>query len=176
MAFETEALSQFDPQQRSEKLTRQMDRHRIRSSPENEILMKRLLDRIPSRKLIYAGLMFAASAIAGTASAAAVADDAAVQQADHALVAALGKGDKAAAEKMFDTQLMWTNSAGDTFGRARVVAALPKPMLGDESVAKLSEKGYGPDLAAVQVANGKMHVLRIWAKRPGRSAIAGCAT
>ncbi len=128
--------------------------------------MKRLLDRIPSRKLIYAGLMFAASAIAGTASAAAVADDAAAQQADHALVAALAKGDKAAAEKMFDTQLMWTNSAGDTFGRARVVAALPKPMLGDESAAKLSEKGYGPDLAAVQVANGKMHVLRIWVKRP----------
>lgn len=131
--------------------------------------MKPLLSSILGRKLMCAGMVFAAAAacpsFSGTALAA-PADDTAVKQADHALVAALAKGDKAAAEKMFDTQLTWTNSAGDTFGRAKVVAALPKPMLGDESGAQISEKGYGPDLAAVQVASGKMHVLRIWAKRP----------
>lgn len=131
--------------------------------------MKPLLSSILGRKLMCAGMVFAAAAacpsFSGTALAA-PADDAAVKQADHALVAALAKGDKAAAEKMFDTQLTWTNSAGDTFGRAKAVAALPKPMLGDESGAQISEKGYGPDLAAVQVASGKMHVLRIWAKRP----------
>jgi hypothetical protein len=131
--------------------------------------MKPLLGSVPWGRLVCAGLVFAAAATCpsfiGTAVAA-PADDAAVQQTDHALVAALAKGDKATAEKMFDTQLTWTNSAGNTFGRAKVAAALPKPMLGDESGAKVSEKGYGPDLAAVQVANGKMHVLRIWAKRP----------
>jgi hypothetical protein len=131
--------------------------------------MKPLLSSISWSKLVYAGLVFAAAAtcpgFSGTV-AAAPADDAAVKQADHALVGALAKGDKAAAEKMFDTELTWTNSAGDTFSRAKVVAALPKPMLGDESSAEVSEKGYGPDLAAVQVASGKMHVLRIWAKRP----------
>jgi hypothetical protein len=131
--------------------------------------MKQLLSSLFGRRLMCAGLLFAAAATCppfrGTALAA-PADDAAIKEADHAMVAALAKGDKAAAEKMFDAQLTWTNSAGDTVGRAKVVAALPKPMLGDESGAKVSEKGYGPDLAAVQVANGKMHVLRIWAKRP----------
>lgn len=131
--------------------------------------MKLLLTRVLWSRRMYDGLLFAAAAIclcANGVAAAAPADDAAVKQADHAFVAALAKGDKAAAEKMFDTQMTWTNSAGETFGRAKVVAALPKPMMGDESGAQVSEMGYGPDLAAVQVASGKTHVLRIWAKRP----------
>ncbi len=131
--------------------------------------MKKLLSRTPSGRLACAGIVFALATICFSLSgnaAAAPADDAAVKEADHALVAALAKGDKATAAKMFDAQLAWTNSAGETFGRAKVAAALPKPMLGDESGAQVSEKGYGPDVAAVQVASGKMHVLRIWAKRP----------
>jgi hypothetical protein len=132
--------------------------------------MKRLLGRIPWGGLVCAGLVLAATAtcpsFVGTAFAAAPADDAALKEADHVLVAALAKGDKALAEKMFDTQLTWTTSAGETLGHAKVVAALPKPMLGDEGGAQVSEKGYGSALAAVQVASGKMHVLRIWAKRP----------
>jgi hypothetical protein len=131
--------------------------------------VKQLLASSSWSRLLCAGLVFAAAAtgpsLSGTAWAA-PADDAAVKQADHAFVAALAKGDKATAEKMVDTQLTWTNSAGETFGRAKVAAALPKPMLGDESGAQMSERGYGPDLAAVQVASGKMHVLRLWAKRP----------
>jgi hypothetical protein len=122
---------------------------------------------LPPWRLALAGVAFAVAttclSLSGTAAAA---DDAAVKEADHALVAALAKGDKPAAEKMFDTQLTWTNSAGDTFGRAKVIAALPKPMLGDESSAQTSQRSYGPDLVAVQAASGKMHVLRIWAKRP----------
>jgi len=131
--------------------------------------MKKLLSRTPSGRLVCAGVVFALATICFLptgAAAAAPADDAAVKDADHALVAALAKGDKATAAKMFDAQLAWTNSAGETFGRAKVAAAVPKPMLGDESGAQVGEKGYGPDLAAVQVASGKMHVLRIWAKRP----------
>src|SRR5690349_7369273 len=109
--------------------------------------MKQLLSSISGTRLMCAGLVLAAAATCpsfrGTALAA-PADDAAVKEADRAMVTALAEGDKAAAGKMFDTQLTWTNSAGDTFGRAKVVAALPKPMLGDESGAKVSEKGYGP--------------------------------
>jgi len=122
---------------------------------------------LPPWRLALAGVAFAVAttclSLSGTAAAA---DDAAVKEADHALVAALAKGDKPAAEKMFDTQLTWTNSAGNSFGRAKVIAALPKPMLGDESSAQTSERSYGSDLVAVQAASGKMHVLRIWAKRP----------
>jgi hypothetical protein len=131
--------------------------------------MKKLLGRTSWGRLVCAGVIFAVATFCfslGGNAAAAPADDAAVKDADHALVAALAKGDKATAAKMFDAQLVWTNSAGETFGRAKVATALPKLMLGDESGTQVSEKGYGPDLAAVQVASGKMHVLRIWAKRP----------
>jgi hypothetical protein len=85
--------------------------------------------------------------------------------ADHALVAALAKSDKAAVEKIFDADFVWTNSAGDTIGRAKVLDSLPKPPLGDESGAQVSERTYG-QVCAVQVASGKMHLLRIWVKRP----------
>jgi len=85
--------------------------------------------------------------------------------ADRALVAALAKTDKAAVEKMFDADFVWTNSAGDTIGRAKVLDSLPKPPLGDESGAQASERTYG-QVGAVQVASGKVHILRIWVKRP----------
>lgn len=128
--------------------------------------MEKLPGRPPRSRFAWAGVVFAfCLSLSGTA-AAAPADDAAVKDADHAFVAALAKSDKTAAEKMFDAQLTWTNSAGETFGRAKVLTALPKPMLGDESGGQSSERSYGPDVAAVQVASGKMHVLRIWAKRP----------
>src|SRR5579883_1166701 len=119
--------------------------------------------------LICAGLVFAGatifSSVGGTVLAA-PADDAAVQQADRALVTALAKGDKPAAEKMFDTDLYWTDAAGVTIRRAKLVGSIPKPVLGDENGAKVTEKGYGPDVAAVQAESGKTHVLRIWTKRP----------
>ncbi len=85
--------------------------------------------------------------------------------ADRALVAALAKTDSAAADKMFDADFVWTNSAGDTIGRAKVLASLPKPPLGDENDAQASERTYG-QVGAVQVASGKVHVLRIWVNRP----------
>ena len=88
-----------------------------------------------------------------------------VLAADHSLVAALSKADKATAEKMFDAEFVWTNSAGDTIGRAKVLDSMPKPPLGDESGALASERTYG-QVAAVQVASGKVHILRIWVKRP----------
>ncbi len=90
------------------------------------------------------------------------ADD--VRQADRAFVAALAKADAKAAGPMLDDQLAWTSSAGDTRGKAQVLGSLPKPTLGDESGAKVSQRLYG-QLGAVEVAQGKVHVLRIWGKR-----------
>jgi hypothetical protein len=84
---------------------------------------------------------------------------------DHVLVASLANLDKAAADKMFDADFVWTNSAGDTIGRAKVLESMPRPPLGDESSAQTSERTYG-QVGAVQVASGKVHVLRIWVKRP----------
>jgi hypothetical protein len=85
--------------------------------------------------------------------------------ADHALVLAIAKTDKAAAEKMFDAEFVWTNSDGETVTRAKVLNSWPKPPLGDESGAQVSERSYG-QVGAVQVSSGKVHILRIWVKRP----------
>ena len=84
---------------------------------------------------------------------------------DRALVEALAKSDSAAAGQMLDADFVWTNSAGDTIGREKVLSSLPKPPLGDESGAEVSERTYG-QVGAVQVASGKVHILRIWVKRP----------
>jgi hypothetical protein len=92
-------------------------------------------------------------------------DDPAILQADRALVAALDKADPKAAGAMLDAEFAWTNSAGDTSNRARVLASLPKPPLGDESGAQVTERTYG-QAGAVQVTAGKVHILRIWVKRP----------
>jgi hypothetical protein len=88
-----------------------------------------------------------------------------VMGADHTLVAALAKSDQSAADKMLDMDFLWTNSAGDVLDRAKALSSLPKPPLGDESGAQISEYTYG-QVGAVQVASGKMHILRIWVKRP----------
>jgi len=92
-------------------------------------------------------------------------DDPSVLQADHALVGALGKADKAAAEKLLDADFMWTNSAGETMSRAKVLGELHKPPLGDESGIQVTEYTYG-QVGEVRVASGKMYVLRVWVKRP----------
>lgn len=88
-----------------------------------------------------------------------------VLAADYALLASLAKSDKAATEKALDAEFVWTNSDGDTIGRAKVLESMSKPPHGDESGAQVSERTYG-QVGAVQVASGKMHVLRIWVKRP----------
>jgi len=84
---------------------------------------------------------------------------------DRALVEALAKSDSAAAGQMFDADFVWTNSAGDTIGREKVLSSMPKPPLGDESGADVSERTYG-QVGTVQVARSKVHILRIWVKRP----------
>ncbi len=112
---------------------------------------------------VLAGGLYAASRPA--ASGQAGADDQAVLKADRALVAALAKGDVTALGPLLDGEFAWTTSAGDTLDRAKVLASLPKPPLGDEAGAQAGERTYG-QLGAVQVAGGKVHILRIWGQRP----------
>ena len=110
------------------------------------------------------GLTLAAPPSAGTPSDTPD-NNPAILAADHALVAALAKNDSAAADKMFDADFVWTNSAGETIGRATALGSLPNPPLGDESGAQSNERTYG-QVGAVEVGSGKVHILRIWVKRP----------
>ena len=111
-----------------------------------------------------AGLMLAARADAAS-SADAPDNNSEIMAADRSLVTVLLNSDKNAATKMLDEQFVWTNSVGDTIERTKVLESLPKPPLGDEAGAQVSERTYG-QVGAVQVASGKVHILRIWVKRP----------
>ena len=117
---------------------------------------------------LVAGMMCAGMAADSNirpAHAADTQDDQSVLQADHDLVAALGKADKSASTKFLDVDFMWTNSAGATLSRAKVLGDLPKPPLGDETGIQVTEYTYG-QVGEVRVARGKMYILRVWVKRP----------
>jgi hypothetical protein len=110
-------------------------------------------------------------AVAGFCSrATAAGDDAeALLQADHAFEQAFDKADKTAAGKLLDVAFTWTDADGKIATRAQVLQSLGsgvgrKPALGDES-AEVKEYPYGP-VGVVQANGGKMHVLRVWVKRP----------
>ncbi len=92
-------------------------------------------------------------------------NDPAVLQADKGFVQAAAKHEQSALDKLLDKDFTWTDAEGKTTTKAKVLAAKPVPMMGDESGADITEHTYG-EVADVQVAKGKLHVVRIWAKRP----------
>jgi hypothetical protein len=118
------------------------------------------------RFALIIGLLFI-TAFSGSLcrAAASAADDDPVLQADRAFVQALAKADTATAGKFLDAGFSWADSAGVTQSRANVLKSLPKPALGDESDAEVKERTYG-DVGTIMAARGKVHVLRIWVKRP----------
>lgn len=83
-------------------------------------------------------------------------------QADHAFMQAVGKSDKAAVDPLLDPELIWTDSEGRTQDRAQVLAHLPASTLND---ADSKSYTYG-QVVTVRTDSGKLHVLRVWAKRP----------
>lgn len=93
------------------------------------------------------------------------ANDREMLQADRAFVQAVAHSDKAALGKLLDADFTWTDSGGKTESRARVLQALPKPMIEDESGAEQKNYEYG-DVGDVQANLGRFHVLRVWVKRP----------
>lgn len=111
--------------------------------------------------MVLAGIL----AFSACRPSAAADDDSAVLQQDKAFAQALANHDQAAVSKVLDKDFMYTDAAGETISKAKMLAALPTPMMGDESGAEVSEHTYG-EVAGVQVANGKQHVVRIWVKRP----------
>lgn len=53
-----------------------------------------------------------------------------------------------------------------TLNRADTLKAVPKPALGDEAGADVTRATYSNVVRTAEVTNGKMHVLRVWAKQP----------
>ncbi|HEY1481269.1 MAG TPA: nuclear transport factor 2 family protein [Candidatus Acidoferrum sp.] len=92
-------------------------------------------------------------------------NDPEVMKIDHKFIAAAASGDAATTAKMLDKDFTWTDATGLTLSATEVAHVLPKPALGDESTADVSERTYG-DVAAINASQGKVHVLRMWVKRP----------
>ena len=90
-------------------------------------------------------------------------NDPAVRQADHALVEALAKADKAAVSKLLYTDFFGTNWAGETLSKEKFLRALPKPPLGDETSAHVQEYTYD-QVGEVRVDGGKTRILRVWVR------------
>lgn len=83
-------------------------------------------------------------------------------QADHAFMQAIGTSDKAAVGPLLDPEVIWTDWEGKTQDRTQVLAHLPASTLSDAGSKSYT---YG-QVVTVRTDSGKLHVLRVWAKRP----------
>jgi hypothetical protein len=94
------------------------------------------------------------------ATAAASAQNA--SSADAVFMKALENGDAAKIAPFLDPDLIWTDSSGKTQSRTEVLAHLPSS---PTSVGAATSYDYG-NVMTIRTDDGKMHVLRVWAKRP----------
>ncbi len=95
----------------------------------------------------------------------ATAADDAVVQADHALVQALEKGDKAAAEKLLDADFTWIDPDGVMWAKDDAFRAGLKPLVGSGSDVKIIEHKYGK-VVWIQESVGDNYVAHFWVERP----------
>lgn len=96
---------------------------------------------------------------------AAAADDPAMLAADQSFVQAAAKSDAAALGKLLDSDFVWIDASGRVEKRAQVLGSVPKSGLSDAGGADVRRHDYG-QVETVEANSGKMHVLRVWAKRP----------
>src|SRR3984893_19421570 len=87
----------------------------------------------------------------------AVAADDAIVQADHAIVAALKKGDKAAANKLLDADFTWIDADGVMWAKDDAFRAGLKPLIPNGDDVKILEHKYGK-VVWIQESQGKHDV------------------
>ena len=105
----------------------------------------------------------APSAEASATAPAATADP--VQTADATFTSAIARGDSAAAVALLDDEVTWTNTAGQTIGKAELTNAIPAPAIADSNQATVTRNTYGR-VGVVQSHDGRQHLLRVWVERP----------
>ena len=111
------------------------------------------------------GLVFGGALLALALSKPAAAADDAVVQADRALVAALQKGDRAAAEKLLDKDFSWIDSKGVMWAPDDAFEAKLKPLIGDAAKATITEHKYGKVVWIQENVDNK-YVAHFWVQRP----------
>ena len=100
------------------------------------------------------------------ASAPAVAADDAVVTADKAVVAALAKGDKVAANKWLDPDFSWIDSEGIMWAREDAFRGGLKPLVLPGDDVKIIEHKYGKSVVWIQWNKDNKYSARFWVKRP----------
>jgi hypothetical protein len=118
-----------------------------------------------TRGMAFSFLLSALLALPPLRPSVLAAEDQSILQADHEFVQATGKGDISTLGKLLDTDFTWTDADGKTRSRAEVLGSLPTPALGNETAAQVSQRTYG-QVGAVMSGRDKIHVLRIWVRRP----------
>ena len=113
---------------------------------------------------VLAVAALSAAMLLAAARPAAAADDPAVLAADQTFVQAAAKSDAAALGKVLDPDFVWIDANGKVEKRAQVLGSVPKSGLGEASGAGVRHD-YG-QVETVEANSGKMHVLRVWVKRP----------
>jgi len=115
--------------------------------------------------LLFGGVLFAGPALVQVTSKAVAAADDPVVQADRALVQALQKGDRAAADKLLDKDFSWIDSKGVMWAPDDAFQAGLKPLIPDASVATIIEHKYGK-VVWIQENVGNKYVAHFWVQRP----------
>jgi hypothetical protein len=121
------------------------------------------MKRVLSGVLVFVAVSIGVVVVLSTKRANA-ADDAIVQ-ADHAIVAALEKGDKAAANKLLDADFSWIDADGVMWAKDDAFRAGLKPLIPNSDDVKIIEHKYGK-VVWVQENQGKNYVAHFWVQRP----------
>src|SRR5258705_1457313 len=122
------------------------------------------MNRIVRNALVVG--MACAGSIATLASRPAAAADDAVVTADKAVVAALAKGDKGAANKWLDPDFTWIDSEGIMWAKTDAFRAGLKPLVAVGTDTKIIEHKYGKSVVWIQWNQGTKYSARFWVKRP----------
>ncbi len=109
---------------------------------------------------VFCGAM---SVILAAASRPAAAEDDAIVQADHAVIDALNKGDRAAANKLLDRDFSWIDSEGIMWAKEDAFRAHMKPLVTD--YGKMVEHKYGK-VVFLQISEGDHFSGHFWVQRP----------
>ena len=91
----------------------------------------------------------------------------AVISADKAVIAALAKGDKAAANKWLDQDFNWIDAEGIMWYKDDAFRAGIKPLVGAPGDdVKVIEHKYGKSVVWIQWSQGNKYSAHFWVKRP----------
>jgi hypothetical protein len=112
---------------------------------------------------IFSALLF----LLGICAPATAADgsEQSARDADQALLAALAKPDRAGAEKMLDTDFVWTDTEGKSLKKSEVLNALLSYAADNQNEGSVETHFYG-EMETVLGVHHNARFLRVWVKRP----------